>query len=157
MKMIFPSYKALEAPLRDRIIDAEVISSVSRKPGLFNDLKRFILSHPAETAAATGTVGVGGYIVNQSQNQQTKTPEEINNTNQAQNSQVNYTGITNNTSPQLNNTSGNIEAGTENNININKWFNETPNMNTVLAIGIPGALLAGAGALALRRKQKNLN
>ena len=155
MKMIFPSYKALEAPLRDRIIDAEVISSVSRKPGLFNDLKRFILSHPTETAAVTGTVGAGGYIVNQSQNQQTN--EEINNTNQAQNSQVNYTGITNNTSPQLNNTSGNIEGGTENNININKWFNEIPNMNTVLAIGIPGALLAGAGALALRRKQKNLN
>ena len=35
------------------------------------------------------------------------------------------------------------------------WASENPELATALGVGIPGALLAGAGALALRRRQRN--
>ena len=35
------------------------------------------------------------------------------------------------------------------------WANDHPELATALGVGIPGALLAGAGALALRRRQRN--
>ena len=35
------------------------------------------------------------------------------------------------------------------------WSSENPELATALGVGIPGALLAGAGALALRRRQRN--
>ena len=36
------------------------------------------------------------------------------------------------------------------------WASENPELATALGVGIPGALLAGAGALALRRRQRNV-
>ena len=36
------------------------------------------------------------------------------------------------------------------------WASDHPELATALGVGIPGALLAGAGALALRRRQRNV-
>ena len=124
--MIPPNYKALEAPLRDRIIDTYIISSKIKDPGFFESLKKTIMDNPAESTAlaglTAGLAGTGGLVASKWEK---PLPDKIQ------------------------------DAISDKYDDAASWASDNPELATALGVGIPGALLAGAGALALRRRQRN--
>lgn len=102
-----------------------------------------VVAHPTEAALAAGGLGVagaGGAVANEMM----KSPIDkfVDNVSDARDTVVDkYNDAVDYAKDKYNDAAN--------------WASENPELATALGVGIPGALLAGAGALALRRRQRN--